>query len=156
VRPAEVDVAALAAGGRAAMFRTVPSMAGGSGGSVVSNGVRFLLEMARVLLGVRMRVGPSRPPVLTSVVMSGTGQMIVPVRTVSGMVSLRCGRLPAGERVGIAFTTEAHLAAVMGAGQPWIQVSERALREMLEPLGVTRVQVDPGLIVTSLPVSVPA
>jgi hypothetical protein len=82
--------------------------------------------------------------------------MIVPVRTVSGMVSLRCGRLPAGERVGIAFTTEAHLVAVMGAGQPWIQVSELALREMLEPLGVARVQVDPGLIVTSRPVSVPA
>jgi hypothetical protein len=82
--------------------------------------------------------------------------MIVPVRTVSGMVSLRCGRLPTGERVGIAFTTEAHLAAVMGADQPWIQMSEQALEEMLEPLGVTRVQVDPGLIITSRPVSVPA
>jgi hypothetical protein len=82
--------------------------------------------------------------------------MIVPVRNVSGMVSLRCGRLPTGERVGIAFTAKAHLVAVMGAGQPWIQMSERALGEMLEPLGVTRVQVDPSLIATSLPVSVPA
>jgi len=45
--------------------------------------------------------------------------MVVPVRTGSGMVRLRCGRLPTGERVGIAFTTEARLAAVMGAGQPW-------------------------------------
>jgi SseB protein N-terminal domain len=88
--------------------------------------------------------------------MSATGQLIVPVRTVSGMVSLRCGHLPTGERVGIAFTTEAHLAAVMGAGQPWIEVSEQALAEMLEPVGVNQVQVNPGLVTTSLPVPVPA
>lgn len=115
-----------------------------------------LLGMARILLGVRVRFSADRSPVLTSINMSVTGQMIVPVRTVSGMVSLRCGRLPAGERAGIAFTTEALLVAAMGAGQPWIQVSERALREMLEPLGITRIQVDPGMIAASLPVSVPA
>ncbi len=83
--------------------------------------------------------------------------MVVPVRTGSGMVCcLRCGRLPTGERVGIAFTTEANLAAVMGAGQPWIHISEQAMEEMLAPLGVTRIQVDPGLITASLPVPVPA
>ena len=88
--------------------------------------------------------------------MSATELMVVPVRAGSGTVCLRCGRLPAGERVGIAFTTEAHLAAVMGAGQPRIHLSEPALEEMLAPLGVTRIQVDPGLVTASHPVSVPA
>ena len=88
--------------------------------------------------------------------MSATGRMVVPVRTVPGMVSLRCGHLPAGERVGIAFTTEAHLAEVMGAGQPWIQLSERAMEEMLAPLGITRIQVDPGLVTKSPPIAVSA
>ena len=82
--------------------------------------------------------------------------MVVPVRAVSGMVSLRCGHLPTGERVGIAFTTEAHLAAVMGAGQPWIHLSDQAMEQMLAPLGVTRIQVDPGLVTTSPPIAVPA
>jgi hypothetical protein len=72
------------------------------------------------------------------------------------MVSLRCGHLPTGERVGIAFTTEARLTAVMGAGQPWIHLSERAMEEMLAPLGITRIQVDPGLVTTRPPVAVPA
>jgi len=71
-------------------------------------------------------------------------------------VCLRCGRLPTGERAGIAFTTEGQLAGVMGAGQPWIHMSGQAMKEMLAPLGVTRIQVDPGLIATSLPVAVPA
>jgi len=107
-------------------------------------------------LGLRVRVLHRPFPGLTSLDMSATEWMAVPVRTVSGMVSLRCGRLPTGERVGIAFTTEAHLAAVMGAGQPWIHLSEQALEEMLAPLGVTRIQVDPGLVTTTMPIAVPA
>jgi hypothetical protein len=82
--------------------------------------------------------------------------MVVPVRTVSGTVSLRCGRLPTGERSAIAFTTEARLVEVMGADQPWIHLNERAMKAMLAPLGVTRIQVDPGLIAASLPIAVPA
>jgi hypothetical protein len=88
--------------------------------------------------------------------MSTAELMVVPVGTGSGMVCLRCGRLPTGERAGIAFTTEGRLAGVMGAGQPWIHMSGQAMKEILAPLGVTRIQVDPGLIATSLPVSVPA
>ena len=61
-------------------------------------------------------------------------------------MTLRCGRLPGGERVGIAFTTEAALAEVMGPAQPWIHLHERALRSMLAPLGVTRLQVNPGVV----------
>ena len=82
--------------------------------------------------------------------------MVVPVKTGSGTACLRCGRLPDGERVGIAFTTQARLARVMGADQPWTYLSGPAMRDMLAPLGVTRIQVDPGLIAASLPVSVPA
>jgi hypothetical protein len=80
--------------------------------------------------------------------------MVVPVRTGSGMASLRCGRLPDGRRVGIAFTTEARLIEVMGADQPWIHLHERAVRAMLAPLGVTRIQVDPGVVTPNLPVPV--
>lgn len=64
--------------------------------------------------------------------------LVVPVHTGSGMVSLRCGRLPSGERVAIAFTTQASLHRVMGTGQPWIHISAEAMRDMLAPLGVTR------------------
>jgi hypothetical protein len=78
--------------------------------------------------------------------------MVVPVRTGSGMASLRCGRLPDGRRVGIAFTTEAGLIEVMGADQPWIHLDVRAMRAMLAPLGVTRIQVDPGVVTPNLPV----
>ncbi|MFB9837228.1 SAV_915 family protein [Actinoallomurus acaciae] len=78
--------------------------------------------------------------------MSGTGLMVVPVRSGSGTVSLRCGRLPGGERVGIAFTTEARLVEAMGADQAWIRIHERAMRAMLAPLGVTRLQVDPRVV----------
>jgi hypothetical protein len=65
------------------------------------------------------------------------------------MVSLRCGRLPTGERVGIAFTTEERLTETMGPGQEWIHLHERALRAMLRPLGVTRIQMDPNVLATS-------
>jgi hypothetical protein len=112
--------------------------------------------MVLALLGLRVRVPAVADPDLTSLDMSATGLMVVPVRTGSGMAGLRCGRLPSGERVGIAFTTEARLARVMGAGQPWIHMSARAMEEMLAPLGVTRIQVDPSLITASLPISVPA
>ena len=87
---------------------------------------------------------------------SATSLLVVPVHTGSGMVSLRSGRLPSGERVGIAFTTEASLARAMGAGQPWILMGSEAMRDMLAPLGVTRIQVDPGVIAAGRPVSVPA
>jgi uncharacterized protein (AIM24 family) len=79
--------------------------------------------------------------------------MVVPVRTGSGMVCLRCGRLPTGERVGIAFTTEARLAGVMGAGQAWMHLTGQAMKVLLAPLGVNRIQVDPGLVEAGLPTS---
>ena len=89
--------------------------------------------------------------------MDATGLMVAPVRTVSGMACLRCGRLPTGSAWGIAFTTEARLAGIMGADQAWIHVSERAMKAMLAPLGIeNQIRVDPGLISASLPISLPA
>ncbi len=121
-----------------------------------SSPVSLSLGMVLGPLGLRVRARQRPILGLTSLDMSATRRMVVPVRTVPGMVSLRCGRLPTGERVGIAFSTEARLAAVMGAGQLWTQLSEQAMEEMLAPLGVTRIQVDPGLVTTAPPISLPA
>jgi hypothetical protein len=77
--------------------------------------------------------------------MNLTGLLVIPVSG-SETVSLRSGRLPTGERVGIAFSTESRLRQVMGASQRWILISESAMKAMLAPLGIVRVQVDPGLI----------
>ena len=93
---------------------------------------------------------------LPSLVMETVSLLVVPVRTRSGMASIQCGRLPTGQAVGVAFTSEGRLARVMGAAQPWIRLSPAAMKEMLEPLGVARIQVDPGLIGTLCPRSVPA
>jgi hypothetical protein len=79
--------------------------------------------------------------------------LVVPVRTRSGVAAIQYGRLPTGQPVGVAFTSEGRLASVMGAGQPWVYLSEAAMKEMLQPLGVTRLQVDPGLIATPYPSS---
>jgi hypothetical protein len=114
------------------------------------------LGMGREPLGLRVRTPAQPGPGLALVDVSATSPLVVPVHTCSGMVSLRCGRLPSGERVGIAFTAEASLTRVMGAGQPWIHMSAEAMRDMLAPLGVTRIQVDPGVITAGRPVSVPA
>ncbi|WP_446216101.1 SAV_915 family protein [Micromonospora sp. IBHARD004] len=73
---------------------------------------------------------------------------VVPVRTVPGrqLLTVRTGRLPQGQRVGLAFTTPDKLANAMGADQPWTRLCESALRAMLAPLGIDRIQVDPLLV----------
>jgi hypothetical protein len=72
----------------------------------------------------------------------------VPVRTTAGgMVSVRTGRLEGGGRVGIAFTSEERLIRAFGAGQRSIRLHVSALRGLLRPLGVTRIQVDPTAVV---------
>jgi hypothetical protein len=87
--------------------------------------------------------------------MNHTGLLVVPVAG-SETLALRSGRLPTGERVGIAFSTESRLIQVMGPGQRWIHLAVPALKAMLAPLGIDQVQVDPGLIaprVTPAPLS---
>jgi hypothetical protein len=68
----------------------------------------------------------------------------VPVRaSQGGTLALRTGRLTSGERVGLAFTSEASLLLTMGPCQQWVRLAAEPLRDMLAPLGVQRVRIDP-------------
>ncbi|MGW1881501.1 SAV_915 family protein [Streptomyces sp. NPDC001970] len=72
--------------------------------------------------------------------------LFVPVRLGSaGGYQLRFMRTPLGVRTAIGFTSAGRLTAVLGEGQAWIRLAEPALRALSEPLGVTRVTVDPQL-----------
>jgi hypothetical protein len=69
--------------------------------------------------------------------------LFVPVReSGSGMLALRTGRLPSGQRVGLAFTSAASLLSELGPGQPWIRLHEDAMRDMLGPAGIDEIRVD--------------
>jgi hypothetical protein len=61
----------------------------------------------------------------------------------AGTLALQTGRLISGERVGLAFTSEASLLMTLGPSQQWIWLAPSALRAMLAPLGLTSVRVDP-------------
>ncbi|MBG6068230.1 SAV_915 family protein [Micromonospora ureilytica] len=76
----------------------------------------------------------------------------VPVRDLPGRLvrTVRTGRSPQGQRVGIAFTRPELLVAAMGADQQWVELCESALRGMLRPLGIDRIQVDPLLVAPPL------
>jgi hypothetical protein len=70
--------------------------------------------------------------------------LLVPVRQSKvGSLALQTGRLPSGERVGLAFTSEASLLLTLGPSQAWIRLGSQALKDMLVPLGVEQVRVDP-------------
>jgi hypothetical protein len=69
---------------------------------------------------------------------------LVPVRArEDGTLALKTGRLRTGERVGLAFTTEDSLLLTMGRSEQWVRLDGDALREMLVPLGVRHVRIDP-------------
>jgi hypothetical protein len=61
----------------------------------------------------------------------------------AGTLALRTGRLVSGERVGLAFTSEASLLVTMGPFQHWVRLAAEPLRDMLAPLGVQCVRIDP-------------
>jgi hypothetical protein len=68
----------------------------------------------------------------------------VPVRaSQAGTLALRTGRLTSGERVGLAFTSEASLLLTMGPVQQWVRLAAEPLLDMLAPLGVECVRIDP-------------
>ncbi|SCD82386.1 hypothetical protein GA0115240_12483 [Streptomyces sp. DvalAA-14] len=54
-------------------------------------------------------------------------------------------RTPFGNRTAVAFTSDQRLRTVLGPTQPWIRLSESALRRMAEPLGALHLTVDPLL-----------
>jgi hypothetical protein len=68
----------------------------------------------------------------------------IPVReSKAGTLALQTGRLRTGERVGLAFTTEASLLLTMGSSPRWVRLDGQALKDMLAPLGVRHIRVDP-------------
>jgi hypothetical protein len=72
------------------------------------------------------------------------GTFFVPIRTSkAGTLALQTGRLLTGERIGLAFTSEASLLLTLGPSQQWIRLDGDALKDMLAPLGVEHVRVDP-------------
>ncbi|WP_347815074.1 SAV_915 family protein [Micromonospora sp. DH14] len=66
------------------------------------------------------------------------------------MRTVRTGRSPQGQRVGIAFTRPELLVAAMGTDQHWQELCESALRGMLRPLGIDVIQVDALLVAPPL------
>jgi hypothetical protein len=73
-----------------------------------------------------------------------TDTFFIPVRkSKAGTLALQTGRLRTGERVGLAFTTEASLLLTMGSSLQWVRMGGQALKDMLAPLGVRHIRVDP-------------
>lgn len=71
-------------------------------------------------------------------------KLLVPVRTTAaGTFILRFGRLPSGRLTGLAFTSEDSLMRTLGPSQQWTDLSWEALLDMLTPLGVEHISVDP-------------
>jgi hypothetical protein len=70
--------------------------------------------------------------------------LYVPVRmSEAGVLTLRTGRLESGERIGLAFTSEDSLSFTMGTAQRWVNLGDQSLRDMLAPLGIRQLRVDP-------------
>ena len=70
--------------------------------------------------------------------------LYVPVRmSDAGVLTLRTGRLESGERIGLAFTSEDSLSRTLGPAQPWVNLGEQSLRDMLAPLGIQQLRIDP-------------
>jgi hypothetical protein len=71
--------------------------------------------------------------------------LYVPVKRGPAGTVLRLWRTPSGTRTAVGFTSDRRLRAVLGPCQPWIRLSEAALRRMAEPLGTDHLTVDPLL-----------
>ncbi|MFD9728182.1 SAV_915 family protein [Streptomyces sp. NPDC059072] len=84
------------------------------------------------------------------------GLLYVPVRPGTERVVVRMFRTPLGARTAVGFTDPGRLAAALGAEQPWIRLSEAALRGMSEPLGAELLTVDPTLTAPAVTGSVTA
>jgi hypothetical protein len=70
--------------------------------------------------------------------------LYVPVRAGdAGVLTLRTARLESGERTGLAFTSLGALARTLGPAQRWVNLAEPSLRDMLAPLGIRQLRVDP-------------
>ncbi|ASU83650.1 hypothetical protein CDO52_13385 [Nocardiopsis gilva YIM 90087] len=79
---------------------------------------------------------------------AATTTVCVPVRVTNGVDCVRLARLGNGERVALEFSSPERLHAAMGPRQQWIRMAEPALRALVRPLGVTRIQSDPSVVAT--------
>jgi hypothetical protein len=61
----------------------------------------------------------------------------------AGTLALQTGRLRSGERVGLAFTSQASLVYTLGPSQEWTRIGVGALKDMLRPIGIGQVRIDP-------------
>ncbi|MCX4783127.1 SAV_915 family protein [Streptomyces sp. NBC_01264] len=82
------------------------------------------------------------------------GPLYVPVLPGRAEVVVRLFRTPLGARTAVGFTTAERLTATLGAGRPWIRLSESALRAIAGPVGAALLTVDPTL--TAPAVTAPA
>ncbi|MEU3461913.1 SAV_915 family protein [Streptomyces sp. NPDC006733] len=73
------------------------------------------------------------------------GLLCVPVRPGTAQVVLRLFRTPLGGRTAVGFTRPDLLAATLGPHQPWMRLSEAALRALAAPLTACPVTIDPTL-----------
>ncbi|BBB00904.1 hypothetical protein RVR_8101 [Actinacidiphila reveromycinica] len=94
-----------------------------------------------------MHVSQHQPSVAGADASEGaTGRALyVPVRRGPAGDVVRLWRTPFGTRTAVAFTTDRRLRSVLGPTQPWIRLSESALRRLAEPLGARHVTIDPVL-----------
>ncbi len=71
--------------------------------------------------------------------------LFVPVRSGPAGCTTRFFRTSLGGRTAVAFTSERRLIRTLGPAQPWIRLSEPALRALAAPLGVAELRIDPRL-----------
>ncbi|WP_308190602.1 SAV_915 family protein [Streptomyces sp. HPF1205] len=95
--------------------------------------------------GSAVLIGAFPPSPTTAPEATRTRSLYVPVRRGPAGTVLRLWRTPFGTRTAVAFTSDRRLRSVLGPCQPWIRLSEAALRRMAEPLGTRHVTVDPVL-----------
>ena len=98
----------------------------------------------------RLRPGAARRPLASAAAgrdrsrFAAVSTFFVPVRTSkAGTLSLQTGRLPSGERVGLAFTSEATLLLAFGPAQQFVHLAAPALIGLLAPLGINHFRIDP-------------
>jgi hypothetical protein len=94
-----------------------------------------------------MHVSQHQPSVAGDPEQGGSSQrsLYVPVRKGPAGDVVRLWRTPFGIRTAVAFTSDRRLRSVLGPTQPWIRLSEPALRRLAEPLGARHVTIDPVL-----------
>lgn len=77
----------------------------------------------------------------------------VPVRTFGSTQVLRLFRQRDGSRCAVEFSTADALHALLGPDQESAELTEPALRELTEPLGIHCLILDPALVAPPVPVS---